>query len=201
MDLIRDIWPKASHGAVLVTSRNPSVSVDPASGGLEIKAFRDQQGSEIILRILGRAPYSTQEQEAAQQLSARLGGLALTLVVMAFQIRLRGMTIAQFLEFYKRYSEHLHKVQPGLETGSKHPVERSWDSIFDYLRGSSPDAAKRLGVMAPDRIPKSSFTQDRMPNDLEFCKDEWRYVSLHPDIGMLIDVSNAIKDLEKHCSN
>ena len=196
LNLIHDIWPKASHGAVLVTSRNPALSIGPAAGGLEIEAFPDPEGSEIIMGVVARPRSSIEEREAAQRLSARLGGLALTLVVMASQIRLRGMTISRFLDFYEIYTGRLQKSQPGMGVASKQSLERSWDSIFDYLRDSSPDAAKILGVvafMAPDWIPKRLFTQDQMPDDLEFCKDEWRCVPSSSDMITLTDVYIAIQ--------
>ena len=196
LNLIHDIWPKASHGAVLVTSRNPALSIGPAAGGLEIEAFPDPEGSEIIMGVVARPRSSIEEREAAQRLSARLGGLALTLVVMASQIRLRGMTISRFLDFYEIYTGRLQKSQPGMGVASKQSLERSWDSIFDYLRDSSPDAAKILGVvafMAPDWIPKRLFTQDQMPDDLEFCKDEWRCVPSSSDMVALLTCASRFR--------
>ena len=88
LELIRNAWPIASYGEVLVTSRNNVVRIDPAPGGMEIEMFDEHEGCSLILGLVGRETYTTIEQEAARSFSIRLGGLALALAVMSSQIRL-----------------------------------------------------------------------------------------------------------------
>jgi len=53
------------------------------------------------MKLIGSSTYKDEERQAAEELSERLGGLALAVVVMAMQIRHRRMQIHQFLDFYR----------------------------------------------------------------------------------------------------
>ena len=174
LDLIRNVWPAASHGSVLVTSRKSIVSIDPAANGVETKTFPDRQGSEVILNMIGRSSYSDEEIAAARQLSARLGGLALALAIMASQIRIRGKSIADFLDLYIKYPEQLNKERRGVELYYKFSIEDCWKTTFEYLSDEAAALMGVIGFIAPDHIPMALFKQEQMPDELRFCTDDWR---------------------------
>ena len=174
--LIRNAWPVASHGAILVTSRNDIVSIDPAAGGMEIEVFKEDDGSSFLMTLIGRESYSADERGAARQLSARLGGLPLALATMASQVRLRRKSVADFLVLYERHPRQLHKERRGIEAFYKLSLVSCWQTAFEFL---GDDASVILGIVAlvaPDSIPETLFKlQDSssLPSELSFCEDEW----------------------------
>ena len=175
-ELLRTAWPVAAHGKVLVTSRNDVVSFDPAAGGLEIEVFDEHDGCKFVLSLVGRKNYSNEEQEAARNLSIRLGGLALAIAVMAAQIRLRSKSIADFLGLYRKHPQRLNRERRGVESRYNFSLQTCWQTAFESL---SEEASTLLGIIAhigPDAIPEALFHPNqsaRLPQDLEFCKDEW----------------------------
>lgn len=177
---IRNSWPVASHGAILVTSRDDIVSIDPAAGGMEIEVFAEDDGASFIMALIGRTDYSVLEKDAARQLSARLGGLALALATMAAQIRLRRTSIGDFLIMYEKHSRKLHRERRGIEAYYEKSLVSCWQTAFGFL---SEDASALLGIMsliAPDQIPEALFKQQEtsvLPLRMSFCNDEWAYVS------------------------
>ena len=179
LDIIRKAWPIANHGAILVTSRNDIVSLDPAAGGLEIEVFRKDEGASILTVMIGREKYSDLEKDAARKLSARLGGLALALAVMASQIRLRRKSIAEFLSLYEKHPRQLNKERRGIESYYELSLASCWSTAFESL---SEKASALLGIIAyiaPDSIPEVFFKPkdpSALPPNLSFCEDEWKYV-------------------------
>lgn len=176
LDVFRNAWPVADSGKVLVTSRNDIVSIDPASGGMEIEVFDQNKGSEMVLYFVGRTTYSLEEAEAARELANRLGGLALALVVMSSQIRLRKTSITTFLQLYEKHSQKLNKEIRGVESYYQRSLATCWQTAFDYL---SPNASRLLGIIAhlgPDAIPEDMFyplERGKVPQGMVFCQDDW----------------------------
>lgn len=176
LQIIRNAWPVASTGAVLVTSRNSIVSIDPAAAGLEIRVFREDSGAKLLAKLIGRTTYSEEEELSARQLSARLGGLPLALAIMANQIRLRGRSITEFLQLYEKHSRQLNKVKRGIEAYYNFSLESCWQTAFDFI---TPDARKLMEVIshvAPDHIPEALFIQANLPVEFSFCEDDWALV-------------------------
>ena len=179
LDVIRKAWPIANHGAILVTSRNDIVSLDPAAGGLEIEVFQGDEGASLLTVMIGRENYSDAEKNAARKLSTRLGGLALALAVMASQIRLRRKSIAEFLSLYERHPRQLNKERRGIESYYELSLASCWSTAFESL---SEQASALLGIIAyiaPDSIPEVFFKPEdssALPPNLSFCEDEWKYV-------------------------
>lgn len=180
LEIFRNAWPVADSGRVLVTSRNDIVSIDPAAGGMEVEVFDEHKGRDMILQHVGRLGYDDAEVEAARQLANRLGGLALALVVMSSQVRLRRLSIASFVKLYENHSTRLNKESRGIESYYKLSLATCWQTTFDYL---SPNASHLWGVIAhlgPDALPEDLFHPEhpsRLPVDMEFCADDWLYVA------------------------
>ncbi len=176
LNIFRNAWPVADSGKILVTSRNDIVSIDPAAGGIEIKVFDEEKGVEMVLQQVGRPKYDDSEIEAARQLTNRLGGLALALVVMSSQIRLKRMTIAKFVNLYEKHAAKLNKELRGVESYYKFSLATCWQTTFTYL---SNNANMLLGIIAylgSDALPEELFhpaDPSVLPDDFQFCSDDW----------------------------
>ncbi|KAL8966937.1 MAG: hypothetical protein Q9183_003147 [Haloplaca sp. 2 TL-2023] len=166
---IRNAWPNASHGAILVTSRNDIVTIDPAAGGMEIESFPQGDGASFLMSLIGRQNYSREEKDAAYKLLARLGGLALALATMAAQIKLRCKSIVDFLVMYEKNSSKPHKERRGIEAYYEKSLGTCWQTAFGFL---TEDAAAVMGIIAliaPDLIPEALFKEQDislLPNEV-----------------------------------
>lgn len=178
VDLVRNSWPVADSGKVLVTSRNDIVSIDPSSNGMEIEVFDEASGTDLILQHVARPSYNEAEIQAARQLAKRLGGLALALVVMSSQIRSRKMTISAFVQLYEKHAAKLNNEKLGIESYYNLSLTTCWKTAFDYL---NPSARRLLGIIAhlgPDALPEDLFhpsDDSKLPEGMEFCSDDWEY--------------------------
>ncbi|KXG48434.1 Tetratricopeptide-like helical [Penicillium griseofulvum] len=176
LDLFRNAWPAADSGKALVTSRKDIVSIDPAAGGMEIEVFDNSSGRDLILQHVARNTYDESEIQAASQLATRLGGLALALVIMSSQIRLRKSSITAFVQLYEKYSNKLNKEVQGVKSYYNLSLATCWKTTFDYL---TPPASRLLGIIAhlgPDALPEELFhpaDSSRLPEGMEFCSDDW----------------------------
>ena len=173
---IRNAWPVASHGAILVTSRNDIVSIDPAAGGMEIDVFSKDDGASFLMTMIGRGNYSSSEIDAARRLSARLGGLALALATMASQLRLRRKSVGDFLIMYERHSRKLHLERRGFEAYYEKSLVTCWQTAFEFLDESASALLGVIAHVAPDLIPEALFKEQdssALPSRLSFCEDEW----------------------------
>jgi hypothetical protein len=199
VDLLRNAWPVADRGKVLVTSRNDIVSIDPSSGGMEIEVFDEDGGCNLILKHVARPSYSDTEIRAARQVAKRLGGLALALVIMASQIRLRKMTIGAFVQLYEKHATKLNSQTRGIESYYKLSLATCWKTTFDYL---SENARRLLGVIAhvgPDALPEDLFhppDDSKLPQGMEFCSDDWDFAEA---LDALLTTSLVRKNLTKAC--
>lgn len=138
--------------------------------------FSNDRGRELLLAQIGRSIYSEPEKKAAYQLTERLGGLALALVVMASQIRLRKLSIASFLRLYEKHGPKLHKETLGVKSFYKFSLATCWKDDIGYL---GANASRLLGVIAhlgPDSLPEDLFhpaDDSTLPEGMEFCADHW----------------------------
>lgn len=81
---LKKFWPEANHGSILLTTRNRSLSIWPATAGLEITVFSKSEGADFLLHLLvpqelSREVPSTEDLASATETSTKVGGHALAL--------------------------------------------------------------------------------------------------------------------------
>lgn len=204
--LLQSFWPTTNHGSVLVTSRNHILALDPASGGLEIETFSEEQGADFLLSHFPPQHRSIKvEQEAALNFSQRLGGHALAINQMAALMIHKGLTISEFSVAYDKRTKHIHRErrQGQKSPGYPHYLDTVWKMSFDTL--SEPKHASSfamLGVLsltAPDLIPQDLFRYaSNLPKSLDFCEDAY---SLSEPMELLFRLSLMKKSVEELSSD
>lgn len=175
--IFNDCWPTASHGAILVTTRERAIASQPIDRGLEIKEFSHSEGTELLLHLITDRQFSSAEKESAAQVSAVLNGHALAISQMAAYVKARSMSIKDFLNLYKKYPRRLHRERkPGWKyLGYNHALDTVWDISFERLRKESKFLLAVMSFLAPDSIPEQLFKVDDPVKPLErlsFCEDE-----------------------------
>jgi hypothetical protein len=173
-DLLMPYWPVSSHGKAIITSRNHSLALRPASSGIEISSWDAKTGSEFLLHLLKQDIGKDLEAEksSAYELSQRLSGHALGISHMAGLIHSWSWSITEFLIIYLKNPRRAHTTE----------LNAIWDFAFKRLQIDHPESLKLLGVasfLMPDNIPQALF----MSNDesdavtgFEFCSDEFEHV-------------------------
>ncbi|CZT10684.1 uncharacterized protein RCO7_11635 [Rhynchosporium graminicola] len=131
MSIIKDRWPIGDYGSVLITSRLEVI--DPRLYSLEVPCFTKEEGSELILKTVGRFDYLPEELPLAENLSTKLGGLALALIITAMQVRRNGMRFTEFLPFYERHRSKFHaKLDSDLRPFYKYNLKTAWIVAFQF---------------------------------------------------------------------
>ena len=168
IDLIRQCWPRAMQGSVLVTTRNNEVAIDPCDKGIEVPVFGPDEGSQFLLDLVDRGKYSKDEKDAAKELSESLGGLPLALNLMAQQIKLGRKKVRQLRDDYQRDPRKHHRTRIKNFTYA-HSLETVFRASFALL---TPEAFAILGPMSfisPDGVPEALFQSSDLPDALRFC--------------------------------
>lgn len=173
-DLIMPYWPASSHGKAIITSRNHSLALRPASYGIEVMSWDPKTGSDFLLHLLKQDIGRDLEAEktSAFELSQRLSGHALGISHMAGLIHSRSWSITEFMSIYLKNPRKLHT------TG----LDAIWNLAFKSLETDHPQSLKLLGVasfLVPDTIPQALFMSDDgtgAVDGFEFCSDEFEYI-------------------------
>ena len=149
----------------------------PIERGLEVKEFSEDEGSQLLLQLLGRHEVTKSEKEAAFEVSTVLKGYALAISQMAAYIKARSISITNFLILYKKYPKRLHRERrPGWKyLGYNHALDTVWDISFEALGKESMSCLIIMSFLASDSIPEQLFKitdPAKLPEMVSFCNDE-----------------------------
>lgn len=83
--------------------RKPIVDFQPITRSIEVPAFTVAESIEMILGIAGKTSAAAGEVEAADQLSTKLGGVALAVDIIANYIRIsrRFRSVAEYVPYFE----------------------------------------------------------------------------------------------------
>ena len=174
-NLLQENWPLSGIGSIVVTCRSEIAAQSPADNSIEIVTFGNSEGGDLILNILGKKHPSAKEIELSQELSGRLGGLALALNLMAKQMQVRKKPLELFLPYYEAHRRSLVKRN---KRGIHDPYyDKDLDTVSSAsFENLSEDAAVLMSLLcftAPDAIPTSLLSaHDHMLPRYEFLGDE-----------------------------
>jgi hypothetical protein len=176
IDSLQDFWALSEKGSILITSRHDVDIFGLATDGNELGVFSNTDGAEFLLKMIKRAPYTDEDKDAAHKLSRILDGLALALNITASQIRLRKISIPNFLRFYEKNSKKFRSVAQN-EVGYRHSLKTCWATAFQDLTQDATVLLGTLSLIAPDDVPEAMFCpkdRSKLPLSLSFCvEDSW----------------------------
>lgn len=175
VDLLMRYWPAASRGQAVITTRNHSLAFYPCDGGLEIKEWDTDTGSQFLLHLLSTDighQLTEDEAHSAQELARSLSGHALAISLMAGLIHRRSWSIKEFVELYKRQPQKVHGIF------GNNSINALWDMSFRNLNERSRAILGVLAFLTPDSIPQALFEPkdtSNCPDSLSFCKDSFDF--------------------------
>jgi tetratricopeptide (TPR) repeat protein len=145
--------PRSNTGHILITSRNQNWADAEV---LPIHALPRREAIAFLQKRSGR-----QDAKTADELCEAVGDLPLALDKVGAYIRSNGITIAEYLSLFQKYSQDL------LE-----PVAVTWRVSFEKLQTENPSALDLLyliAYLAPDNIPRD-LLQSTTKTAIEFNK-------------------------------
>jgi hypothetical protein len=196
--LIRDYWPTAGHGAVLVATRSTpnrqSVNF-PNERNFHVETFGDgniprrngpdqeagdDTGAQFLLHMANRRHVVDGEVEAARWCAAELGGHALALTHFAGLINRRRCTIQSFADSYQnRYPSTVKAAAWRRRSKYGSTLDTIWELSFNSLGSDALSMLVVLSLLSGDMITKELFEvsePNNLPAILSFCDDDLRCV-------------------------
>jgi hypothetical protein len=143
-------WPKAGHGHVLVTSRNPAWGA--IATPLPVGVLSREEAVAFLRARLGR------DDPAAPELAAALGDLPLALEQAAAYLEQTSTSITDYLTLLHERTGELLGV--GELTDYRHTVATTWTVSLEQVRAEAPAAEDLLTLcafLAPDDLPRALF--------------------------------------------
>ncbi|KAK3294489.1 P-loop containing nucleoside triphosphate hydrolase protein [Chaetomium fimeti] len=161
IDIVSEFWPSTTHGAILVTSRDPLAKTsDLAMEGIDLPPMTDSECALLLQKQVAETN-DPDASRAALSLVTRLGNIPLAVSQIATQIRRKFMTIEEYLGRYGEGSllGELNKVK------ALPPKERYRFTVSTVWRFEdfSPQAISLMRVMAfmdPDAVTERILRQD-----------------------------------------
>ena len=190
-DILMPYWPVSSKGRAIITTRNHSLSFEPASEGLEVRSGDAITGSEFLLWLLKRNVSRDLEAESdsALALSQRLGGHALVISQLASLIHRSNFSIRDFMVMYLKNPRMAH------ERGEFRAI---WDISFKSLDESCQALLGIVSFLMPDSIPQEVLGGERdgdFPDGLTFRHDDFRYAYPFPTWILVLTLVSLVPGL------
>lgn len=152
--------PSDGPGSIIVTCRSELTAASTARETLEIMPFTKTEGGELLLRELGFSSDSSRDKNLSVELSSLLGGHALTLNVMARNIKARKKNLADFVQMYKDNPRPLHRKPrrllqslPNQYYDRVDDLESLWAIPFSELQEDERHVFGILAMCGPNNIP------------------------------------------------
>ncbi|MFJ6543311.1 FxSxx-COOH system tetratricopeptide repeat protein [Streptomyces sp. NPDC091385] len=166
---VRNYFPSAGSGSIIVTSRNSHWSTNVSS--LEVDVFTREESVALLRRRSQNLP-----DEAVDHLASALGDLPLAVEQAAVWLAETGMPVQQYLEVYERNFTELMQSDPPHDYNRS--VAAAWNVSLGRLRETHPAALQLLQVcafFAPEPIEWDLFSAVRgisVPPELQSALDE-----------------------------
>lgn len=160
----------SSQGNAIIITRNHSLAFKPAFTGLEITSWNAQTRSRFLFSLLNESigSYLKAKRNSALALSKRLSEHTLAISYMAGLIHDRKFSIQQFMTMYLRNPSCAHAANK---------LAVLLDFSFMSLDKNSLSILGVISFLMPDIISQELFeagTNRKLPEDLDFCSDNFR---------------------------
>ncbi|CAF9923178.1 MAG: hypothetical protein ALECFALPRED_002317 [Alectoria fallacina] len=154
LDLL-SLFPEGDRGHILVTTRNPNLTVHGTNGAMELKGLKPRDASLLLLKAaVTPKPWDNAIEDVANKVAAALGYLALALV-QAGAVILQGMcNLQDYLKFYDQFRTSVSERRSSGASLNADQVtiyatwEHSLSSLEQRATEAGEDAAQLLSTVA-----------------------------------------------------
>lgn len=150
LNALRDFWPEAECGSILVTSRDPLAKTRthvPITEGLDLEPFSAVEAGLLLRKLTGYSRGT--DIRPSETVADKMSGLPLALTQIAGTIVRRELSFEEFLSLYEQETLRLDIHRANVLSNAK-TLYTIWN--FDDL---SPGALSLLNIVAffdPDQI-------------------------------------------------
>ncbi|KAI0873975.1 P-loop containing nucleoside triphosphate hydrolase protein [Hypoxylon argillaceum] len=156
--VIEQLWPKGSHGSIILTSRNHDLSRICGHGSIEVPLFTNAESS-LFMMSLKRSldSFDTEEAEIVAQIAKRLGYLPLALDHIRSYIRRTVTTYRTFKQLYQDFDTNL-LFQPGIVGPSyEKSIRNTWTMTLSTIDEPPRVLMETLALLDSDGVPIELF--------------------------------------------
>ena len=165
-DLLREFWPKAGRGSILITSRDQKLVNQ--FGGVELTVLEEDSAVDLLMNLTklnrARLPQEsvTEELDAAKKIVQRIDFLPLGINQAANLIVNDSCSLTEFFEAYNNReliqdSEEVRLVRSG--STYQYSLRTVWSMNFETLTEEQQDFIKIISFLDPDRIQMRLFSE------------------------------------------
>jgi tetratricopeptide (TPR) repeat protein len=151
---LKEFLPQMQAGHVIITSRNPSWR--GVATPLEVEIWTPKESTNFLLTRTGLT-----DDKAASDLANELGHLPLALEQAGAYIEAKNISVASYLELFKRDQRVLLKQLSSL-TGYANTIETTWNISFNEVNRENPASIELLKICAflsPEPIQSFIFVR------------------------------------------
>ncbi|KAF2122807.1 hypothetical protein BDV96DRAFT_593300 [Lophiotrema nucula] len=165
LDYLYDFWPSGGNGCVLITSRDQIAKTTslPNLSGIELPPMPTEDAAQSLQKTSLRED-EAEGLETCNSIAERLGGLPLALVQMAHLIRIRHLSLAEFVEYYDYDSKKFQEASiPGYT--KQQTVAFVWN--IESLDPAARALLHVLSFLVGDSVPEEILINDAKKVDLK----------------------------------
>ncbi|CAI6088071.1 unnamed protein product [Clonostachys chloroleuca] len=161
INVLREFWPAGFHGAIIVTSQNPSIGHLTANSIL-LRSLRPSEGATLIQKYLNRG---LSEAASAEELSRILGGHALAIVHFTGHVSRSQCLIEEITKGFSKRLQSSSVWKTDRENISvmtrayAHTLETVWNLAFQRLSSDANTLLQWIAFLDPDQIPTDLFIE------------------------------------------
>ena len=198
MDL-RSHFSGGNKGTILITTRNPELSMLSTVGSLEIGRLSLMDASTLLLRVSRDAhPDSERSKDLADKIAETLGCLALAIVSAAALIRQRICSLEDYCTIFRQHRKRLLANRSSrLPSSQANDVYATWDISREAIENRKTEdsiiALELLNICSSLHFEgfTEEFFKSAWENDQHMAQDDVPFANVSP----LQLVTPAVKSL------
>ncbi|CRG88563.1 hypothetical protein PISL3812_05594 [Talaromyces islandicus] len=202
-------WPVSKKGSVIFTTRDREFATEEADHRILLRGFDRTDGPKFLIHCLRHRENSgTEEKEEfrkAEYISTRLNGMPVLIIMAAFTILHRGLSLKQFLIECDERPKPTHRLLLRNWLGGNHfdRLDVIWDMFFEALGETPTRMLIYLSLLGAGSLPQG-VVHPRYPpiepdcyhpinvNDLESLA-KCALVRIHPE-RQIISIPKVVQE-------
>ncbi|PVH81623.1 hypothetical protein DL98DRAFT_489524 [Cadophora sp. DSE1049] len=186
-DLVDKFFPVnlAGHGSIIVTTQKAHMSqLTNDFKKIPLSPLTSDSGSNLLFKVLERAPKGNLEEITTHEISTWVGGLPLALVTLGGYMKVSESSPTELFESLKRSSNSW--VSSG--EGSIRNYDKTLATVFDIALGELSENARHLvdilAYLNPDHVSEELLTFPHSLPTLNFLNDKDEFLDMRRDLGL-----------------
>jgi hypothetical protein len=161
--MVTPYLPTTGNGSILFTARNTSPSFTTAQRTLSVKPMTAEECASIMLGIFASderwATITAEDEEAARDVCAELGGFPLAVSHIARSLLTGGGDFSEVLDLFKTHEAGVlfdYQSEP-VDSYYEHNLSTVWNVTFSKFDEASLTFLGIVAFMDPDSISEELF--------------------------------------------